>query len=1813
MSPIICCLNFKVPNFVAYLVLSVFLYRPQVQDFTQSELYLLTNLSRDPNNLMLAGDTAQSIAVGVGFRFTDVRQIFYESFGGIEPTLLQLTHNYRSHAGILRLAACVVELLYFFFSDSLDRLPPDLGLFTGPKPVIMEAESPEELVLMLDGSKRETSRIEFGAHQVVIVRSEEAKQALPDEFGVDKDWVMTVSCTMKKNPAHLSFSSFLITVVAIVPLKVQESKGLEFDDVLLYNFFTDSVAGELWRVVSNYTEKDIVEYYNDESVKSSGVSSYDWEEFLDSRTRHLDFSLEKHKILESELKMLYTAITRARVNIFIAESDTNISRPMFEYFTRRKVVDTRKSSGMDGIRVFGVGKSTIADWRERGEYYLQNAEGQRQKGCLRLAAKCFDNAGESKRRDFALALYSFVEMDDQQPRDKRGATMKKRLYGIAAQLLEAKDVVFLGKAALCLLRTGDHEFARSAEMFELYARIACAKRARKGSTILTNAIGSLEQQYFTYAAKLFERCGTLGGKRDLIIRAFRNYICSGTPEDLKRAAKLIEGNLDYLSKSFTELALLCRPLSDSIDNDDPTVPFRLTFSSSEDCEQIRVAVNKLAKIACRSYYSCDNHSGVATALDMIQSRAEKIQLLSSLEKDPLRFISQAPWSSHPTCTHLLENREGKPSGNSDDQVDVTSQLIRELSMDGKTDEVVRILEERGRLLEAAEHLEHSASLGQGQTSQQVNQMKMVKAAELKARYLRLVLESPRWEQQRSVLSEILEKLSFFTEGSSTNTAPELVVMTVALANTKINGADTWKLVDECQSSVLWRYDSIMMAVEQLGFSGVISQRPDCSYWQGVFYVVQTVRQLHKAAIALRRTKISSSARKADDAKIVAQVEAYYELKQNPYDPTLFTTTAVTNMKLRQAFLEENDKTFQALGLSNKLVVELSQVEVHSVLAWHLYSKASKLLLRLEKHLSAEEFKSRPCESVRFGVLCKHGERCNHSHGVLPKSAKEHFSVLQAQMLSLSTMKALIDSAQRVFHDADMGKVLRGRRRDVLDLVGQALVAYLIDANHFSFCIAADSSTKVFGSNNLVWRHSTLQALAAWARENWRKLRWFQKQTHLTEVIRFWRILALCEYRDDATSSVEQALYNEEKRTNFAEHMKKNKKDHFLETKEENPDKVQLFSRLWTYAVDNIDEDMFKSISLTETLIERTSTLHDLKPLYKSEQVSLLEVNAIAIFSAISLRYSEASNAQDFYMVMPEKIFMYCYLQGEGASKSRGFGIPIRDAVESACHKNYFECFALCCEHLEKIADIIIKNELLRWPKKDSVGDAGRFEKALCLSAFVCCNALLCAVSGIAMDPDEAMRDTNKLPSLPLCGNIKELVQKLRMAMIDSQATKKDSNIPQRVRKIVAKWNNMSTTWDLLQALDELLRISEYADKLVLCRLRQSGPQNVEVESLSDKSRLCSILNKIQFHEKSNEFSEHYKHQSQKFLFRQTQQKAEATVHQDLSTFSRKSDERTALLVIERYVYSWREKSKRKKVANNSGKSHFQTWKETMGSFIGVVKAWLIARRQKRSSNPEVSQHNPSIDPGTLARPLNSIPNLWNDENYMETTIGKWNHTFTAYSPVFDGIECSYCGIIYDNFAHQNRYSWAKNYYLNMMNSCYTVNEAATQYNLQHFNTPEAPCPFGYNQDQLLWRQHPYDAFHLQHSQTYVNHREAVSHAAAQLDTSFSVVKKIIEICDQYHQISKEMSSWYLNIGEEGRNMLWGLENLRRRMFEEALPWPPKQNVSALLGTLQASSRDGNDFLIRIQMEETNIAQDLVVGDERRKDEEGEVMGHPLEL
>ena len=66
-----------------------------------------------------------------------------------------------------------------------------------------------------------------------------------------------------------------------------------------------------------------------------------------------------HHVVASLVHCIYsedTAVTRARVNIFIAETNTESSRPMFNYFQRRSVVDVvskekSEEEGLSGVRI----------------------------------------------------------------------------------------------------------------------------------------------------------------------------------------------------------------------------------------------------------------------------------------------------------------------------------------------------------------------------------------------------------------------------------------------------------------------------------------------------------------------------------------------------------------------------------------------------------------------------------------------------------------------------------------------------------------------------------------------------------------------------------------------------------------------------------------------------------------------------------------------------------------------------------------------------------------------------------------------------------------------------------------------------------------------------------------------------------------------------------------------------------------------------------------------------------------------------------------------------------------------------------------------------------------------------------------------------------------------------------------------------------------------------------------------------------------------------------------------------------------------
>jgi len=107
-----------------------------------------------------------------------------------------------------------------------------------------------------------------------------------------------------------------------------------------------------------------------------------------SEPRCLDFDENLHKSLNSDLKFLYTAITRAKCKLWIYDSDKSKRAPIFHYFVERGLVDPLSIDyGEDVSQMphFAV-KSSKAEWKKQGNYF-------KDKGIWKLASICFKNAG----------------------------------------------------------------------------------------------------------------------------------------------------------------------------------------------------------------------------------------------------------------------------------------------------------------------------------------------------------------------------------------------------------------------------------------------------------------------------------------------------------------------------------------------------------------------------------------------------------------------------------------------------------------------------------------------------------------------------------------------------------------------------------------------------------------------------------------------------------------------------------------------------------------------------------------------------------------------------------------------------------------------------------------------------------------------------------------------------------------------------------------------------------------------------------------------------------------------------------------------------------------------------------------------------------------------------------------------------------------------------------------------------------------------------------------------------------------------------
>ncbi|KAK3421368.1 hypothetical protein EUGRSUZ_G02020 [Eucalyptus grandis] len=391
-----------------------FVYVDEVQDLTMRQISLFKYICRNVDEgFVFSGDTAQTIAKGVDFSFEDVRSLFYKEFlidsmdgpdirmeRGCLSKTFHLSQNFRTHAGILKLAQSVVDLLYHFFPFCVDALDPETSFISGEAPILLDSENEESAILSIFGNHDVSGNfVGFGAEQVILVRDDHSR----DEV------------------------SNLVRGQALV-LTIVECKGLEFQDVLLHNFFGTSPLKNQWRVIYGYMKEQAL--LNNSSQWSSP-----------------SFDDVKHDILRSELKQLYVAITRTRQRLWICENALDFSKPMFDYWKKKCPIQVRlvDHACAEAMQV----RSTPEEWKSQGFKLLHE-------GNYRMATTCFERARYEYGEKLAKASAFKANADLKHVLSPKEASDLRRQ---AAEIFEAIGVA--DSAAECFYMLKEYEKAGS--------------------------------------------------------------------------------------------------------------------------------------------------------------------------------------------------------------------------------------------------------------------------------------------------------------------------------------------------------------------------------------------------------------------------------------------------------------------------------------------------------------------------------------------------------------------------------------------------------------------------------------------------------------------------------------------------------------------------------------------------------------------------------------------------------------------------------------------------------------------------------------------------------------------------------------------------------------------------------------------------------------------------------------------------------------------------------------------------------------------------------------------------------------------------------------------------------------------------------------------------------------------------------------------------------------------------------------------------------------------------------------------------------
>jgi len=354
-------LEFKNVKLIDYLFID------EIQDLSISQIYLLILVSKYCK--VYAGDTCQTISKINRFRFSELSNIFY-NFSKIIPNYPKVNNaylclNYRLNSKILRLSTFMAYLMKLLFPNTIDKFQDDFSIkVIEQKPIILH-----DINLIINNiknnSKNGKNDYTLAANHCFIYRDEEDGIKLNTLYGEN-----------------------------IYKLNVEQSKGLEFEIVIAFNFFSSSKFQGLWQKIfskldggingninssaklqftsilfkenieilmetlnlkqfylsleaiqeqliqedklkeNNLEEKEEVYEENKENKVIRNLIINELDNFV--YPNDLNSNYDKHEIFEfcSELKQFYVVITRPKTFLVFYETNLNKNRNQFYEFMK---------------------------------------------------------------------------------------------------------------------------------------------------------------------------------------------------------------------------------------------------------------------------------------------------------------------------------------------------------------------------------------------------------------------------------------------------------------------------------------------------------------------------------------------------------------------------------------------------------------------------------------------------------------------------------------------------------------------------------------------------------------------------------------------------------------------------------------------------------------------------------------------------------------------------------------------------------------------------------------------------------------------------------------------------------------------------------------------------------------------------------------------------------------------------------------------------------------------------------------------------------------------------------------------------------------------------------------------------------------------------------------------------------------------------------------------------------------------------------------------------------------------------------------